>query len=350
MSSEAFWRSDKFTKIFPVHFSGAPSEDPQEYLDSCHEVLRNMGIVETNGVHFAVFQMNGSAKKWLRDYLLTRLTGSPALSWDQFSQLFLEKFIPITLREEHRHQFKYLQQGSMTVTQYETHFLDLARHALILLPTKRERVRRFIDGLAQPIRLHMAKKTGSEIFFQAAANITRRVVMVLAQGSGQGFDNRPRHSGGLSGASSGGRVVPRISLSAPVYVSTPVGGAIIVDRVYCSCVVTIGSLETRDRLLLDKVDFDVILGIDWLSPYHAILDCHAKTVTLALPRLPLLERRGTPGHSTNRVISYVKARHMVEKECLVYLAYIHDSSAEVPFMDSVPVIHEFPEVFFADLP
>ncbi|XP_070003103.1 uncharacterized protein [Nicotiana sylvestris] len=132
--------------------------------------------------------------------------------------------------------------------------------------------------------------------------------------------------------------------------STPMGDSIDVDRVYHSCVVTIGSIETSiDLLVLDMVDFDFILGMDWLSPYHAILDCHTKTITLALPGLPRLEWRGTPDHSTIRVISYVKARHMVEKGCLAYLAYVRDSNAEVPSMDSVPVVGEFPELFPADL-
>ncbi|XP_070046356.1 uncharacterized protein [Nicotiana tomentosiformis] len=139
MSSEALWRLERFIKLSPIHFSGAPSEDPQEYLDNCHEVLRKMGIVETNGVDFTAFQITGSPKKWWRDYLLTRLAGSPALTWDQFSQLFIEKFLPITLREERHHQLERLQQGSMTVTQYETRFVDFSRHAILLLPTERER-------------------------------------------------------------------------------------------------------------------------------------------------------------------------------------------------------------------
>ncbi|XP_070025789.1 uncharacterized protein [Nicotiana sylvestris] len=146
-------------------------------------------------------------------------------------------------------------------------------------------------------------------------------------------------------------VVPHDSLSAPVYVSTPVGDYIIVDRVYNSCVVIIRGFESGvDLLLLDMVDFDVIFGMDWLSPYHSILDCHAKTVTLALSGLARLEWRGTPSHSTIKVISYMKARCMVEKGCLAYLAYVRDSSAEVPSMDSVPVVREFPEVFHVDLP
>ncbi|XP_070031652.1 uncharacterized protein [Nicotiana tomentosiformis] len=62
-------------------------------------------------------------------------------------------------------------------------------------------------------------------------------------------------------------------------------------------------------------DFDVILDIDWLSPYHTILDCHAKTMTLTMLGLPRPEWKRTLGHS----------------------------------MDSVPVVCEFSDVFPADL-
>jgi len=90
----------------------------------------------------------------------------------------------------------------MTVTQYETRFIDLARQALIILPIERERVERFIDGLIQPIRLQMVSETGSEISFQEADNVARRVEIVLSQGGGHGSDKRPNHSGGS--------VVPRL--------------------------------------------------------------------------------------------------------------------------------------------
>ncbi|XP_070028622.1 uncharacterized protein [Nicotiana sylvestris] len=145
--------------------------------------------------------------------------------------------------------------------------------------------------------------------------------------------------------------MPSDSLSDPIYVSTLVGDLIVVDQVRCSCIVVIGGIESRvDLLLLNMVDFDVILGMDRLLPYHAILDCHAKTVTLALPDLPYLEWKGTPSHSTRSVIPYVKAQRMVEKGCLAYLAYVHDSSAKVPSIYFVLVVREFLEVFPSDLP
>ncbi|XP_070042937.1 uncharacterized protein [Nicotiana tomentosiformis] len=108
--------------------------------------------------------------------------------------------------------------------------------------------------------------------------------------------------------------VPRESLGNPVYVSTQMGDSVIVDQIYRSCIITFCGYETRvNLLLLDMTDFDVILGMDWLSPYHAILDCHAKTVTLAIPKLPRLEWKGSSISTPSRIISFMKARHMVER-------------------------------------
>ncbi|XP_070034816.1 uncharacterized protein [Nicotiana tomentosiformis] len=82
--------------------------------------------------------MTGYAKKWWRDYLLTRPAGSPGFTLDQFSELFIEKFLPITLREERRRQFERLQEGEITVTQY----------APSIVATMRDRIHMFIAGLA----------------------------------------------------------------------------------------------------------------------------------------------------------------------------------------------------------
>ena len=49
------------------------------------------------------------------------------------------------------------------------------------------------------------------------------------------------------------------------FVSTPIGDSVIAKRVYRGCVVSISSREALvDLIELDMVDFDVILGMDWL--------------------------------------------------------------------------------------
>ncbi|XP_070022022.1 uncharacterized protein [Nicotiana sylvestris] len=139
-------------------------------------------------------------------------------------------------------------------------------------------------------------------------------------------------------------------LGTPVHVSTPMGDSVIVNRIYRSCVVIFYGLETRsDLLLLDIINFEVILGMDWLSPYHVVLDCHAKTVLLVIPGLQRLEWKGSTVDTPSRVISFLKAQHMVKNGCLAYLAYVQDTTVESLTIDSVPVVWEFVDVFTSDL-
>ncbi|XP_070003492.1 uncharacterized protein [Nicotiana sylvestris] len=145
--------------------------------------------------------------------------------------------------------------------------------------------------------------------------------------------------------------IPRESLGTPVYVFTLVCDSIVVDQIYRSYVVTFYGYETRaDLLLLDMTDFEVILGTDWLSSNHNILDCHAKTIILAMPKLPRLEWKSSSVSTSNRIISFIKARHMVEKGCLACLAYVRDTTAESLAIDLVPIVWEFSDVFSSDLP
>ncbi|XP_070040601.1 uncharacterized protein [Nicotiana tomentosiformis] len=97
------------------------------------------------------------------------------------------------------------------------------------------------------------------------------------------------------------------------------------------------------------VDFDAILGMDWLSPYHAILDCHAKIVALAMSGLPLLQWRGTLDYLLIRVMSFLKAQWMVDKGCDSYLAFVRDVSADTPTVELVWIVKDFPDVVPADL-
>ncbi|XP_070054453.1 uncharacterized protein [Nicotiana tomentosiformis] len=113
---------------------------------------------------------------------------------------------------------------------------------------------------------------------------------------------------------------------------------------------TIGGLENRgDLLLLSMDDFDVILGMDWLSPCHAILYCNSKTVTLVMPWLPRFEWRGSLDYVPGRVISYLKAQLMVRKGYLAYLAIVRDAGAATPTIDFIPVVRDFSDVFLTDL-
>ena len=112
-------------------------------------------------------------------------------------------------------------------------------------------------------------------------------------------------------------------LDIPIRVSTPVGESIIVERIYRSCLVTfVGSNTYVDLVILEIVDFDVILGMTWLSPQFTILDCNAKMVTLAKPGTDPLVWEGYYTSNPVRIISFLRAKKMVSLHFLMYLPHL----------------------------
>ena len=67
-------------------------------------------------------------------------------------------------------------------------------------------------------------------------------------------------------------------------VSTPVGDTLMTNLVLKSCVLCIEDRQLLvDLVLLDKHDFDVILGMDWLASYHASVHYFEKEVVFRPP-------------------------------------------------------------------
>ena len=73
-------------------------------------------------------------------------------------------------------------------------------------------------------------------------------------------------------------------IDCSIMVSVPTGDSRIAESVYLDSRVIIRGHEfLEDLILLDIHDFDVILGMDWLSRHHAIVDCYRKEVRFCRP-------------------------------------------------------------------
>ena len=68
----------------------------------------------------------------------------------------------------------------MSVTRYEMRFFELAHHTVWLLPTDRERIRRFIDVLTYQLRLLMTRERVSGVTFDEVVDIARQIEMVCS--------------------------------------------------------------------------------------------------------------------------------------------------------------------------
>ena len=71
------------------------------------------------------------------------------------------------------------------------------------------------------------------------------------------------------------------AIDIPLLVSTPLGEISLLESTYRSCIISLDEFEFLiDLIVLRMSDFDVILGMDWLSSYHVSIDCFAKIVSL----------------------------------------------------------------------
>ena len=66
-------------------------------------------------------------------------------------------------------------------------------------------------------------------------------------------------------------------IDCSIVVSLPTGDSRLVESVYMDSRVIIGGQEFLVGLILLEIhDFDVILGMDWLSRHHTTMDCYRK--------------------------------------------------------------------------
>ncbi|XP_060180954.1 uncharacterized protein LOC132610647 [Lycium barbarum] len=186
LTSEERKLFEGFTKMSPPWFYGTPGEDAYEFIVSCHEMLHKLGVVESHRVDYVSFQLVGDAKQWWRSYMECRPIGSPPLTWTQFYQVFLEKYVPRTLRDNMKDEFSTLEQRGRSVAEYETRFLTLSRYATALLPTEAERLE------------------ASGASFQSVVEHARKVESEMGRAHSGGGDKKARRFDSFRGSIRGG--------------------------------------------------------------------------------------------------------------------------------------------------
>ncbi|CAA3011864.1 DNA RNA polymerases superfamily [Olea europaea subsp. europaea] len=140
-------------------------------------------------------------------------------------------------------------------------------------------------------------------------------------------------------------------LNSELVVMTPVGDSLLASWVYKDCGIRVDNHELKaDLIPLDIHDFDVILGMDFLSRHCASVDCFCKEVIFRSPENLEIVLTGERRILPSCMISVFDARRMLKKGCHAYLAHVIDTQITKLEIDDISVVRDFPDVFPKDLP
>ncbi|GKA94352.1 putative reverse transcriptase domain-containing protein [Tanacetum coccineum] len=103
--------------------------------------------------------------------------------------------------------------------------------------------------------------------------------------------------------------------------------------------------------------FDVIIGMDWLSRYQAVIDCAKKVVCIPFGNEILIVRgngNNNKHESRLNIITYTRTQKYLQRGCQVFLAHVTTKAVEdnskKKRLEDVLIIRDFPEVFLEELP
>ncbi|KAL0551906.1 hypothetical protein IC582_010998 [Cucumis melo] len=351
-------------------------------------IFRYMKCPEDQKVQCAVFMLTDRGTAWWET--TERMLGGDVgkITWQQFKESFYAKFYSASLRDAKRQEFLNLEQGDMTVEQYDAEFDMLSRFALDMIATEVaisdkfvRGLRLYIQGLVRAFRpaTHAdALRLAVDLSLQKRANSSK----VAGRGSTSGqkrkaeqqpisvpqrnfrsggefrrFQQKPFEAGEAARGKplcttcgkhhlghclfgiricfkcrqeghTADRCPMRLTENAQnqgadapnqgkffatnkteaeregtvVTVSTPSGECMLSKEKVKRCQIEItGHVIEVTLLVLDMLDFDVILGMDWLAANHTSIDCSRKEVAFNPPSMVSSKFKGEGSRSLPQV-------------------------------------------------
>ena len=103
-----------------------------------------MQCTDEQMVTFSAFLLRDRALKWWR---VVQRRCPEGVSWAKFKEEFTYNFVPASYRDAKAEELFRLEQGTLSVTDYERSFSELVRHVPFIRDDKVSKTKRFAVGL-----------------------------------------------------------------------------------------------------------------------------------------------------------------------------------------------------------
>ncbi|GJY33497.1 putative reverse transcriptase domain-containing protein [Tanacetum coccineum] len=128
------------------------------------------------------------------------------------------------------------------------------------------------------------------------------------------------------------------------------GNLVSTNTVIKGCTLTLLNQPFEIDLMPIKLgSFDVVIGMDWLSKYHAKILCDEKVVHIPINGETLIIR-GDQSKTRLNLISCIKTERYISRGCQVFMIQVMEKKSDEKRLEDIPVVKEFSDVFPKDLP
>ncbi|XP_074377831.1 uncharacterized protein LOC141719357 [Apium graveolens] len=138
-------------------------------------------------------------------------------------------------------------------------------------------------------------------------------------------------------------------LAEPLTIEVANQDRVSVSQFYPKCQLEIhGHSFSADLIPIELGEFDVIIGMDWLSQHKADIDCKKKMIAMYTKNNVRINYQGKK--QEKKFLSILEAKKLLRQGYEAYIAHIVDIEKEAPNLDEIPIVREFSDVFLDELP
>ncbi|XP_074356150.1 uncharacterized protein LOC141695838 [Apium graveolens] len=340
------------------------------------QLTEMIGQAMAQAVKLVVYKLEGDAQRWWRGVKTTRGEQyAEALEWRGFKDVFYEQYFSNSDREAYLREFHFIvQHHDESITDYMVRFIRLVGFAGTVAGTAAQQDDKFKWGKSY--------LRGSIIYFKfdnvtevdEAAKDVEKVRIDFRISRFNSGSKRTRDDQGFAQACPIGQMIVQChatlveeELAVVVVVSKnptagvfalttnqasansgTISGTLLVGRrdAYVLFDTVVGDRNYKVNLLpMEMHDFDIILGMYWLSEHRVIIDCQKKRGIFGDVDKPEFVYQGSQLKGDVKLISALKAGKLLSKGYDGYLAFVNDTSKDEPRIEDYLVVKEYADVF-----
>ncbi|GJT70322.1 putative reverse transcriptase domain-containing protein [Tanacetum coccineum] len=138
---------------------------------------------------------------------------------------------------------------------------------------------------------------------------------------------------------------PSITIDTFYDIEMADGNLVSTNTVIKGCTLTLLNQPFEiDLMPIKLVSFDVVIGMDWLSKYHAKILCDEKVVHIPINGETLIIR-GDQSKTRLNLISCIKTERYISRGCQVFMIQVMEKKSDEKRLEDIPVVKEFSDVF-----